>query len=127
MVKVEIFHNVAKDSAGRSLGVFGFEPGQPVVKVFEYKVDGVPPTEPVGYEELAEDAYCLGNGIAHLQSELYYARKMRSVSVGDLIRINQVWVAVDKVGFWFPAAKWVNDITAKFEGQHGTQPWKESA
>ncbi|WP_433332499.1 hypothetical protein [Spirillospora sp. CA-294931] len=125
MVLVEIFHNVATDETGRPLNFLGYQPGQPIVKVFVYESEGADPTEPIAYEELAEEVYCLGNGIAHSRSGEYYARKLRSPSVGDLIRIGEVWMSVERASFKFLPAHEPNDITDKHEGEHGTQPWKE--
>lgn len=33
---VEIFHNVASDDRGAPVGIFGYQPTHPVVKVYEF-------------------------------------------------------------------------------------------
>ena len=84
-VTVSIWHNVARDQAGRHTAPLdGFTPGDPMVRVFTYQ------TLPRGRspEAIAEDAFALANGhprddeTARL-SRLYYQRRLRSLSVGD--------------------------------------------
>ncbi|QFG25435.1 hypothetical protein [Actinomadura sp. WMMB 499] len=118
-VQIEIFHNVAKDENGRSLGFFGYEPNHPVVKVFEYLTEQttLPP------EDVAEEAMHIGNGVDN-RSDSYYARELRSVSVGDLIRIDGQWWTCERVGWRF-VGDIPKDITDEFEGEHGTQPWRD--
>jgi hypothetical protein len=81
-VTVSIWHNVARDQAGRHTALLdGFTPGDPMVRVFTYQAtaDGRSP------EAIAEDAFALANGhprdagTARL-SRLYYQRRLRSLS-----------------------------------------------
>ncbi len=58
-VTVTIWHNVARDQAGRHTAPLdGFTPGDPMVRVFTYQAtaDGRSP------EAIAEDAFALANG-----------------------------------------------------------------
>jgi len=56
-ITVTIWHNVAVDGQGRHTGMLeGYQPGDPVVRVFTYQAD---PADP---EEIAEEAFAIGNG-----------------------------------------------------------------
>ncbi len=90
-VTVTIWHNVARDQAGRHTAPLdGFTPGDPMVRVFTYLATprGRPP------EAIAEDAFALANGhprdagTARL-SRLYYQRRLRSLFVGDAVSIGE--------------------------------------
>jgi hypothetical protein len=81
-ITVSIWHNVARDQAGRHTAPLdGFTPGDPMVRVFTYQATprGRSP------EAIAEDAFALANGhprdagTARL-SRLYYQRRLRSLS-----------------------------------------------
>jgi hypothetical protein len=81
-VTVSIWHNVARDQAGRHTAPLdGFTPGDPMVRVFTYQVTPRGPSP----EAIAEDAFALANGhprddeTARL-SRLYYQRRLRSLS-----------------------------------------------
>jgi hypothetical protein len=81
-VTVSIWHNVARDHAGRHTAPLdGFTPGDPMVRVFTYQAtaDGRSP------EAIAEDAFAAFNGHprdaeAARLSRLYYQRRLRSLS-----------------------------------------------
>jgi hypothetical protein len=82
MITVTIWHNVARDGEGRPTGMLdGYQPGDPVVRVFTYQAD------PAGRdpEQIAEEAFAICNGHpsgaggADL-SRRYYQRELRSLS-----------------------------------------------
>jgi hypothetical protein len=80
-VTVSIWHNVARDQAGRHTAPLdGFTPGDPMVRVFTYQATprGRSP------EAIAEDAFVLANGHPRDDetrlSRLYYQRRLRSLS-----------------------------------------------
>jgi hypothetical protein len=81
-ITVSIWHNVARDKAGRHTGPLdGFTPGDPLVRVFTYQ------TQPRGRlpEVIAEDAFALANGHPRDPggmelSRRYYERRLRSLS-----------------------------------------------
>ena len=59
MITVTIWHNVARDGEGRPTGMLdGYQPGDPMVRVFTYQAD------PAGRdpEEIAEEAFAICNG-----------------------------------------------------------------
>ncbi|TDD29631.1 hypothetical protein E1287_30590 [Actinomadura sp. KC06] len=119
-VTVEVFHNVSKDAAGRPLGFDGYQQGHPVVKVFEFSMEANEGTEPVRF---AETAFQIGNELHELSTD-YYRRRLRSLSVGDLVKIGLLWLSCEPVG-WQPITDHTpNDITATHQGEHGTQPWR---
>jgi hypothetical protein len=58
MITVTIWHNVATDQDGRHTGMLdGYQPGDPMVRVFTYQADpaGTP-------EEIAAEAFGICNG-----------------------------------------------------------------
>ncbi|WP_147312486.1 hypothetical protein [Thermomonospora umbrina] len=118
-MKVEIFHNITQDEQGRRAGLLGYRPGHELVKVYEY--------DAVRMECLkaAEDAFLLANG-QFADSEKYYDRRLRSLQVGDAVRIEGVWLARASVGFDVLEDE-PNDITDGFEGRFGTHPWSTEA
>jgi hypothetical protein len=69
-----------------------------------------------------ERAFQIGNGADEL-SENYYRRQLRSLSVGDPVRIGLVWLSCERVGWRTITDHAPNDITDIHEGEHGTQPW----
>lgn len=101
-VTIRMFHNTATDSEGRSLGMaIGFQPGHRLEPVFQYRVpiDG-------GFDvhRLADDAFEVGNAdeeFAHRPTVVraYRSRQVRSLSVGDVVIVNDKAVAVDSFGF----------------------------
>lgn len=119
-VTVSIWHNVARDQAGRHTAPLdGFTPGDPMVRVFTYQATprGRPP------EAIAEDAFALANGhpgddeTARL-SRLYYQRRLRSVSKGDVVAVGEAGLAVASVG-WTPVRGGLNEVRTS---EHGTRP-----
>ncbi|TDB89143.1 hypothetical protein E1264_09230 [Actinomadura sp. KC216] len=119
-VTVEIYHNVSKDTAGRPLGFDGYRQGHPVVKVFEFPMEANESTEPILF---AETAFQIGNEVHELSAD-YYRRRLRSLSVGDVVKIGLLWLSCEPVG-WRPITDHTPiDITATHEGEHGTQPWR---
>ena len=96
-VTVSVWHNVTRDSAGRPTGYFGFTPGDLMVKVFTYdaQVRGRHP------EDIAEDAFAAFNdhpGTAEGQNlaRQYRARRLRSVSRGDVITVGEAALIVER-------------------------------
>ena len=59
MITVSVWHNVATDAQGRHTGMLdGYQPGNPMVRVFAYQAD------PAGRspEAIAEEAFDICNG-----------------------------------------------------------------
>ena len=119
-ITVTIWHNVARDQAGRHTAPLdGFTPGDPLVRVFTYQTlpCGRPP------EAIAEDAFALANGhprdpgSAEL-SRLYYERRLRSLSVGDVVAVGEVGLAVGRAG-WTLVRGGLNEVRTD---EHGTHP-----
>lgn len=88
-MKVTVFHNIAKDDLGRPLGFFGYETGHQMVQVFTFDADTS------GHLAAAERAFHLFNvgddpsyGIPSNIAVEYRARGLRSLSVGDVVVIN---------------------------------------
>jgi len=81
MITITIWRNVARDHEGRPTGMLdGYQPGDPMVRVFTYQAD------PAGRdpEQIAEEAFAICNGHppgAHVDlTRRYYERELRSLS-----------------------------------------------
>jgi hypothetical protein len=99
-VTVSVWHNVTRDSAGRPTGYFGFTPGDLMVKVFTYD------TQVRGRhaEDIAEDAFAAFNDFprdseGQALARQYRARRLRSVSRGDMITVGEAALIVERAGF----------------------------
>jgi hypothetical protein len=92
-VFIRIFHNAARDDEGRNLGFFGHKPEQPMVLVFAY-------TRSLPSDDHAlEDAYREFNiGEGPLARD-YRERKLRSLSVGDVVAIGDRYYACADAGW----------------------------
>jgi hypothetical protein len=96
MITVTIWHNVAFDGQGRHVAMLdGYQPGDPVVRVFAYQAD------PAGRspEAIAEEAFAICNGHPRDAggedlSRRYYERELRSLSVGDIVSVGEIPLAV---------------------------------
>lgn len=94
-VTVSVWHNVTRDSAGHPTGYFGFTPGDQMVKVFTYdtRIRG----------RHAEDAFAAFNDFPRGSegqnlARQYRARRLRSVSRGDLITVGEAALIVERAG-----------------------------
>jgi hypothetical protein len=119
-ITVTIWHNVARDQDGRPTGMLeGYQPGDPVVRVFTYQAD------PAGRapEQIAEEAFAICNGHpadargADL-ARRYYERELRSLSVGDIVAVGEVGLAVGRAG-WTLVRGGLNEVRIS---EHGTRP-----
>jgi hypothetical protein len=122
-ITVTIWHNVAHDSEGRHSAMLdGYQPGDPVVRVFTYQA------EPAGRtaQEVADEAFDTFNDHppdpdgADLACA-YYGRRLRSLSVGDVVAVEldgEVRLAVAGIG-WTPVP---GPLTEVRTSEHGTRP-----
>ena len=121
---VTVYHNVARDEAGHHLGFDGYQPGQPLVPVFTYNAElldgGLP--ELMLVAEKAFEAFNLSPDLlSGRQRELaasYRARLLRSLSVGDVLRLGDMALACDPVGFREVPGE-LNEVRVS---EHGTHP-----
>ena len=80
-ITVTIWHNVAVDGQGHHTGMLeGYQPGDPMVRVFTYQADPAG-----GPEEIAEEAFAICNGHPRDAwgtdlARRYYERELRSLS-----------------------------------------------
>jgi len=121
-ITVTIWHNVAFDGQGRPTAMLdGYQPGDPVVRVFAYQTD---PGRPA--EEIAGEAFAIFNDHPSdaAGAELacaYYGRRLRSLSVGDVVAVvadGEVRLAVAKIG-WTPVPGALTEVRTS---EHGTRP-----
>ena len=123
-ITVTIWHNVASDDQGRHTPMLdGYQPGDPVVRVFAYQTD---PGRPA--EEIAEEAFAIFNDhpADAAGAELacaYYGRRLRSLSVGDLVAVGEAGLAVGRVG-WTLISGGLNEVRTS---EHGTRPLPQDA
>lgn len=119
-ITITIWHNVATDGHGRHTGMLdGYQPGNPMVRVFSYQAD------PVGRlpEDIAEETFAICNGhprndCPEALTRRYYHRELRSLSVGDVVAVGEAAFAVAGAG-WKPISGGLNEISTD---QHGTHP-----
>ena len=120
MITVTIWHNVAHDAERRHTAMTGgYQPGHPMVRVFAYQAD------PAGQapEVIAEEAFAICNGHpddawGEELSRRYYARELRSLSVGDVVAVGEAPLAVARAG-WTPVRGGLNEART---GEHATRP-----
>jgi hypothetical protein len=124
MITVTIWHNVTLDGQGHHTGMLeGYQPGNPVVRVFTYQ------TAPAGSpEETAEEAFAICNGHPRDArgedlARRYYQRELRSLSVGDVVAVGEARLAVGRVG-WTLVLGGLNEVRVS---GHGTRPVPASA
>ena len=90
-ITVTIWHNVAFDAQGRHTAMLdGYQPGDPMVRVFAYQAD---PGRPA--EEIADEAFDIFNDHPRdaAGADLacaYYGRRLRSLSAGDVVAAGEV-------------------------------------
>jgi hypothetical protein len=121
-ITVTIWHNAAVDGQGRHTGMLkGYQPGDPMVRVFTYQAD--PAADP---EEIAEEAFAICNGhpsdaAGEDLARRYYARELRSLSKGDVVAAGEVALAVASVG-WIPVRGSLHEVRTDEYGTHPLPP-----
>jgi hypothetical protein len=127
-VHVIVYHNVARGPDSRRINFDGYKPGQPLVPVFRYDADPADSGLP-GLQVIAEQAFEAFNLPAELlnprQGELaarYRGRSLRSLSVGDVLRLGDTALACDPAGFREVPGE-LNEVRVS---EHGTHPIDET-
>ena len=100
----------------------GYQPGDPVVRVFAYQAS---PGRPA--EEIAAEAFAIFNDhpADAAGAELacaYYGRRLRSLSVGDVVAVGDVLLAVGRPAGWVLVSGGLTEIRTS---EHGTRPLPE--
>jgi len=120
-ITVTIWHNVAFDGQGRHTAMLdGYQPGDPVVAVFTYQAGPAGRTA----EEIAEEAFAIfndhpGDAAGAELACAYYGRRLRSLSVGDVVAVGDVLLAVGRPVGWEPATGPLTEVRTR---EHGTVP-----
>jgi hypothetical protein len=120
MITVTIWHNVTLDGQGHHTGMLkGYQPGDPVVRVFTYQA--APAGSP---EETAEEAFAICNGHPRDArgedlARRYYQRELRSLSVGDIVTVGEAPLAVGRPAGWEPVRGGLTEVCTD---EHGTHP-----
>ena len=121
-ITVTIWHNAAVDGQGRHTGMLdGYQPGDPMVRVFTYQAGPA-----AGPEEIAEEAFAICNGHPRDARGMdlarrYYERELRSVSKGDVVVAGEVALAVASIG-WIPVRGGLHEVRTDEYGTHPLLP-----
>jgi hypothetical protein len=119
MLTISIWHNVTRDPEGRHAGFGGFTPGDQMVKVFTYDTPATG-RSPAG---IAEDAFAALNDAprsdaAAALARQYRQRRLRSLSVGDMVVVDETALTVASAGF----ASLRGTFSPVRVHEHGTHP-----
>jgi hypothetical protein len=104
-MRVTVYHNVARDSGGRRVNFDGYQQGHPLVPVFTYDIDllGGGLAERRRIAEAAFEAFNADpemlQGKQRQLAASYRERRLRSLSVGDVVRVGGIALACAPVGF----------------------------
>jgi hypothetical protein len=105
-------------------GFDGYQPGHAMVRVFETEVAGG--EDPFKVAERMFEAFNIGNEYPdHPDYDLacqYRARRLRSLSVGDVVAVGEAPLVVGRIG-WKPAEGKFNEVQ---EGDYGSVPLPRS-
>lgn len=108
---VTIWHN-ASDSA-----FLGWQPGDPMIKVFVYRI---PATQALSPDRVLEEAFTIFNeGRNDRRAQAYWRARNRSLSVGDVVVVADLPFTCDLDG-WSPLN---GTITASRRGRRGSTLW----
>lgn len=122
MITVTIWHNVAVDGQGHHTGMLvGYQPGDPMVRVFTYQANPA-----AGPDKVAEEAFAICNGHPHDArgedlARRYYDRELRSLSKGDVVVAGEVALAVASAG-WIPVRGGLHEVRTDDYGTHPLPP-----
>jgi hypothetical protein len=117
---VTIWHNVAFDGQGRHTAMLGgYQPGDPVVRVFAYRTD---PGRPA--DEVADEAFDIFTGHPRDAADAdlacaYDQRRLRPLAAGDVVAAGDVLLAVARPAGWTLVT---GPLTEVRTSEHGTRP-----
>jgi hypothetical protein len=122
MRTVTIWHNlgVSPSAINHRAGYFGYKPGQPLMRVARY-IDTTENSEPAAIASAAFHTFNVGDdpefGVPDPRAVEYRKRGNRSLSVGDVVQVDDTWLACASFGWDVVAApEWVITDT------HGSGP-----
>lgn len=105
-MNVEVYHNVATDDQGRHIGMLdGYMPQHPIVMVAQFRYDELPSSYAAA--EFAYRVLNVGDDPEFTDQEKpeaaiareYRSRGNRSLSVGDVVKVEDDWLKCDHIGF----------------------------
>jgi hypothetical protein len=127
-MRVTVYHNVARDEAGRHLHFDGYQPGHPLVPVFTYDallLDGGLPEllriAEAAFEAFNADPEMLQGNQRELAAR-YRDRRLRSMSVGDVLLLGGTVLACDPAGF----REVPSELDEVRVSEHGTHPIEDT-
>jgi hypothetical protein len=119
VITVTVWHNVALDGSGRHTAMLdGYQPGDPMVRVFDYQASPGRSAEKIAEEAFAIFNYHPGDAAGAELALAYYGRRLRSLSKGDAVVVGEVALAVASVGWTLIHG----GLTEVRTSQHGTSP-----
>ena len=97
----------------------GYQPGDPVVRVFAYQA-----SPGRSAEEIAEEAFAIfndhpGDAAGAELACAYYGRRLRSLSVGDVVAVGDVAAGGRRPAGWEPVTGPLTEVRTR---EHGTSP-----
>lgn len=118
-----ILHNAAVDQEGRHLGFFGYQPGQPMVVVFNAEIPtGITAIQALG---LLFDEFNIGETS---KAAVAYRKihGLRSLSVGDVVKIDGQWFSCDSMGWSILESEPLIVATAAPHAWKTMEPWGDT-
>lgn len=112
---IRIYHNGARDEEGRNLGFFGYKPEHPMVLVFAYVIPELDPGLAI------EEAFHTFNVGEDDLAQAYRARRLRSLSVGDIVAVDGKFYSCENAG-WITHDTQPVLAAAESSEFHGTRP-----
>ncbi len=122
-MRASIYHNIARDGHSQMINFGGYRPGHPLVHVLDADVE--PPSGSTS-TMIAESIYAACNlapedvtGRLRTLATGYRHRGQRSLSVGDIVCVGEVALAVGRPAGWEPASGPLAEVRTR---EHGTSP-----
>jgi hypothetical protein len=119
-ITVTIWHNVAFDDQGRHTAMLdGYQPGDPMVRVFAYQTA---PGRPA--DEVADEAFDIFTGHPRDAADAdlacaYDQRRLRPLAAGDVVAAGDVLLAVARPAGWTLVTGPPTEVRTS---EHGTRP-----
>jgi hypothetical protein len=119
-ITVTIWHNVAFDGQGRHTALLdGYQPGDPVVRVFAYQADSGRPAEGI-----ADEAFDIFTGHPRdaAGADLacaYDQRRLRPLAAGDVVAAGGTLLAAGRPAGWEPVTGPLTEVRTR---EHATNP-----
>ena len=119
-ITVTIWHNVAFDAQGRHTAMMdGYQPGDPMVRVFAYQADPGRPADEIAGEAFDISTRHPRDAAGADLACAYDQRRLRPLAAGDVVAAGDVLLAVARPAGWEPVTGPLTEVRTR---EHGTQP-----